>query len=144
MLFSTCIDAAQRRALTRTVVRLGGGVAPDGDKDFTHFVTVRPVLVLLQGSATVPSSSVMRQAMSTAQLEMPGCLRRMLRDSVLCTSHLAHVQRLASLSPASIITLGTCMLTTLPLLDAAATSRGRRQGARLREEQEHAHRACRR
>lgn len=40
VLFSTCIDAAQRRALAKTVARLGGAVAPDGDEDFTHFVTV--------------------------------------------------------------------------------------------------------
>ena len=46
MLFSTCIDAAQRRALAKTVARLGGAVAPDGDEDFTHFVTVALTLFL--------------------------------------------------------------------------------------------------
>ncbi|KAK9843511.1 hypothetical protein WJX81_006816 [Elliptochloris bilobata] len=43
VLFSTCIDAAQRKALARTVTRLGGAVAPDGDESFTHFVTLAPV-----------------------------------------------------------------------------------------------------
>ncbi len=42
MLFSKCIDAGSRAALARTAVRLGGAVAPDGDEDFTHFVTARP------------------------------------------------------------------------------------------------------
>lgn len=40
VLFSKCIDAAERKALARTVTRLGGAVAPDSDEDFTHFVTV--------------------------------------------------------------------------------------------------------
>lgn len=46
VLFSKCIGAAERKALARTVARLGGAVAPDGDEDFTHFVTVRRAAAL--------------------------------------------------------------------------------------------------
>lgn len=40
VLFSKCIDLVERKALARTVARLGGAVAPDSDENFTHFVTV--------------------------------------------------------------------------------------------------------
>ena len=40
ILFSKCIDSVERKALARSVARLGGAVAPDSDENFTHFVTV--------------------------------------------------------------------------------------------------------
>ena len=40
MLFSTCLNAALRKKLAKSVQQLGGTVASDGP-DFTHFVTLQ-------------------------------------------------------------------------------------------------------
>jgi hypothetical protein len=42
VLFSTAVDARSKAAMTRTVERLGGSVAADGDPDFSHFVLPTP------------------------------------------------------------------------------------------------------
>lgn len=41
VLFSTCVDSAQRESYSRVVARLGGSIAADHDTDFTHFVTLQ-------------------------------------------------------------------------------------------------------
>lgn len=79
VLFSTCIDAAQRRALAKTVTRLGGAVAPDGDEDFTHFVTARAAPCVVQVFAKGCEPCIMRQALSST-LAMPGCLEGVMRN----------------------------------------------------------------